>query len=131
MRNPIIAAQTGEIKEGGTEIRGSANALTQKNLDGSIWFTYNHGEPEKATIMSAFTVRVSDDTAKRLDQLAEKQDRSRSYMAAKAIEDFVAREEWQLAEIEAGLGEAESGKFASADEVAQVIARYVQPARQP
>lgn len=81
--------------------------------------------------MPAFTVRVSDDTTKRLDQLAEKQDRSRSYMAAKAIEDFVAREEWQLAEIEAGLGEAESGKFVSADDVAHVIARYVQPARQP
>lgn len=78
--------------------------------------------------MSAFTVRVSDDTAKRLDQLAERQDRSRSYMAAKAIEDFVAREEWQLAEIEAGIAEAESGEFASTDDVARVITRYVQPA---
>ncbi|MCY0092694.1 CopG family ribbon-helix-helix protein [Hoeflea ulvae] len=78
--------------------------------------------------MSAFTVRVPDETARRLEQLAEKQDRSRSWMAAKAIEDFVAREEWQLAEIEAGLAEAESGKFASAHEVDRVIAKYVQPA---
>ena len=81
--------------------------------------------------MSAFTVRVDDDTAKRLDQLAQRQDRSRSYLAAKAIEDFVAREEWQLAEIEAGLEEAESGKFASEVDVAEVISKYVQPARQP
>jgi len=81
--------------------------------------------------MSAFTIRVPDKTAERLDQLAEKQERSRSYMAAKAIEDFVAREEWQLAEIEAGLAEAESGQFASSDDVASVIAKYVQPARQP
>jgi len=78
--------------------------------------------------MSAFTVRISDDTAERLDQLAVKQERSRSYMAAKAIEDFVAREEWQLAEIEAGFGEAETGEFASSDDVARVIAKYVQPA---
>ena len=78
-------------------------------------------------MMSAFTVRVPDDTAKRLEQIAEKQDRSRSYMAAKAIEDFVAREEWQLAEIEAGLGDAESGRFASTDDVARVIAKYVPP----
>ncbi|WP_394691510.1 CopG family ribbon-helix-helix protein [Hoeflea sp.] len=78
--------------------------------------------------MSAFTVRVSEDTSKRLDQLAAKQDRSRSYMAAKAIEDFVAREEWQLAEIEAGIAEAERGEFASTDDVARVIAKYVQPA---
>ena len=78
--------------------------------------------------MSAFTVRLPDETAERLDRLAEKQDRSRSYMAAKAIEDFVAREEWQLAEIEAGLAEAESGQFASSDDVAGVIGKYVQPA---
>ena len=81
--------------------------------------------------MSAFTVRLSDETAERLDQIAQKQDRSRAYMAARAIEDFVAREEWQLAEIEAGLAEAESGQFASSDEVARVIARHVQPARRP
>ncbi|WP_340159200.1 CopG family ribbon-helix-helix protein [uncultured Hoeflea sp.] len=81
--------------------------------------------------MSAFTVRVPDEIAERLDRLADKHDRSRSYMAARAIEDFVAREEWQLAEIEAGLVEARSGQFASASEIAQVIARYVQPAREP
>lgn len=96
-----------------------------------MWFIYNHNEPKKVTAMSAFTVRVSDETAERLDQLAEKQERSRSYMAAKAIEDFVAREEWQLAEIEAGLAQAESGQFASSDDVAGVIDKYVQPARQP
>lgn len=81
--------------------------------------------------MSAFTVRVPDKTAERLDQLAAKQERSRSWMAAKAIEDFVAREEWQLAEIEAGLAEAEAGEFASSDEVSGVVAKYVQPERQP
>lgn len=80
--------------------------------------------------MSAFIVRVPDEIAERLDRLADKRDRSRSYMAARAIEDFVAREEWQLAEIEAGLVEARSGQFASANDVAQVIARYVQPARE-
>ncbi len=79
-------------------------------------------------MMSAFTVRVPDKTAERLEQLAQKQDRSRSWMAAKAIEDFVAREEWQLAEIEAGLAEAENGQFASSDEVAGVIGKYLQPA---
>lgn len=78
--------------------------------------------------MSAFTVRVPDTTAERLEQLARKQDRSRSWMAAKAIEDFVAREEWQLAEIEAGLAEAENGQFAGSEEVAGVIAKYLQPA---
>lgn len=79
--------------------------------------------------MTAFTVRVPDETAARLDQLAEKLDRSRSYIAAQAIEDFIAREEWQLAEIEAGLTEADRGDFASADDVANVVGKYVKSAR--
>ena len=53
--------------------------------------------------MSAFTVRLPDAVSKKLDALAAKLDRSRSYVAAQAIEDFVAREAWQLADIEAGL----------------------------
>ncbi|EHK79712.1 CopG family ribbon-helix-helix protein [Sinorhizobium meliloti] len=80
--------------------------------------------------MTAFTVRVSDETASKLEQIAEKLDRSRSYMAAQAIEDYVAREEWQLAEIEAGLAEADRGKFADEEDVAKVVRKYVRPARQ-
>lgn len=75
--------------------------------------------------MSAFTVRVPDDVADRLNQLAQKLDRSRSYMAVQAIEDFVSREEWQLAEIEAGIAEADRGEFAIDDDVARVVGKYV------
>ena len=79
--------------------------------------------------MTAFTVRVPNETAAKLDQLAEKLDRSRSYVAAQAIEDFIAREEWQLAEIEAGLAEADRGEFASAEDVANVVGKYVKSDR--
>ncbi|MDX8476950.1 CopG family ribbon-helix-helix protein [Mesorhizobium sp. VK24D] len=75
--------------------------------------------------MTAFTVRLPDETVAKLDHLAEKVDRSRSYVAAQAIEDYVAREEWQLAEIEAGVSEADRGEFASEKELAEVIAKYV------
>ena len=79
--------------------------------------------------MAAFTIRVPDETAERLNRLAEKQDRSRAYIAAKAIEDYVAREEWQLAEIEAGLAEADAGLFATSEDVAKIIAKYTQTTR--
>ncbi|TPI77193.1 ribbon-helix-helix protein, CopG family [Mesorhizobium sp. B2-8-9] len=79
--------------------------------------------------MSAFTVRLPDETVAKLDQLAEKVNRSRSYVAAQAIEDYVAREEWQLAEIEAGLDEADRGEFAREKDLARVIAKYVKPER--
>jgi predicted transcriptional regulator len=79
--------------------------------------------------MSAFTVRLPDDVTEKLDALATKLDRSRSYVAAQAIGDFVAREAWQLADIEAGLREAERGDFASDAEVASVIAKFTKRKR--
>lgn len=74
--------------------------------------------------MNAFTVRLQNETAAKLDRIAEKLDRSRAYVAAQAIEDFVAREEWQLAEIEAGLAEADNGEFASDADVERVFKKY-------
>ena len=79
---------------------------------------------------AAFTVRVKDETASKLDQLAEKLDRSRSYMADEAIEAFVEQQEWQLAEIETGLAEADRGEFASEEDVAKVVTKYDKSARQ-
>ena len=80
--------------------------------------------------MTAFTVRVPEKTATSLDKLAEKMDRSRAYVAAQAIEDFVARESWQLAEIEAGLAEANNGDFATATDVTLVVGKYTNSTRQ-
>ena len=74
--------------------------------------------------MNAFTIRLQEETASKLDRIAQKLDRSRAYVAAQAIEDFVAREEWQLAEIEAGLNEANNGEFASGAEVERVFNKY-------
>jgi len=79
--------------------------------------------------MSAFTVRLPDDVTEKLDALAAKLDRPRSYVAAQAIGDFVTREAWQLADIEAGLREAEKGDFATDAEVAATIAKYTKHKR--
>jgi predicted transcriptional regulator len=78
--------------------------------------------------VAAITVRVSEDIDARLDHLAQKLDRSKSDVAEQAIEDFIAREEWQMAEIEAGLAEADRGEFASDEDVASILAKYIKPA---
>jgi predicted transcriptional regulator len=80
--------------------------------------------------MNAFTVRILEETSDKLDELAVKMDRSRSFLAAKAIEEFVAREAWQLAEIEAGLAEANRGEFASEAEVERVLGKYLRKPQQ-
>ena len=76
--------------------------------------------------MTELTICISSDMADKLDELAAKMDRSRSFLASQPIEEFVAREVWQLAEIEAGLAEANRGEFASEAEVERVLGAYRQ-----
>jgi len=75
----------------------------------------------------AFTVRVPQDIADKLDDIATKRDRSRSYVAAEAISHFVALEASHVSEIEAGLAEAQRGEFATAADVAGVLEKYAAP----
>ncbi|PWB83322.1 MAG: hypothetical protein C3F11_07210 [Methylocystaceae bacterium] len=79
--------------------------------------------------MIDFTVHLRNDTAAKLDKLAEKLELTPNHVATQAIEDFVTQEEWRLAEIEAGLAEAERGDFATNAEMATVIGKYIDPTR--
>ena len=76
--------------------------------------------------MTELTICISSEMADKLDELAAKMDRSRSFLASQAIEEFVAREVWQLSEIDAGLAEANRGEFASEAEVERVLGAYRQ-----
>ncbi|MCD2173306.1 hypothetical protein LQK84_10060 [Rhizobium sp. C4] len=60
----------------------------------------------------------------KLDTLAQVQESSRSSLVSRAIEEFIAKENWQIAEIQAGLDEAEKGDFASDDDLKIIIDRY-------
>jgi predicted transcriptional regulator len=73
---------------------------------------------------AAFTVRLDETTLGALDQLAEKTERSRNWLVAKAVEDYVARNVWQVGKIEEGLAAADRGDFASDDEVARVRKKF-------
>jgi predicted transcriptional regulator len=76
--------------------------------------------------MVIVTLRLDDDKAQKLDQLASRLARPRADLAAQAIDDFLARADWQIAEIEAGLAEADQGKFASDEDLARVVGTYRQ-----
>ncbi len=78
---------------------------------------------------AAFTIRLDDQMLAKLDALAADTDRSRSWLAAKAIEDYLERNAWQIARIKDGIAEADRGEFASDEEVEAVFAKYrAQPA---
>ena len=73
---------------------------------------------------AAFTLRLNEATLDALDRLAEKTERSRSWLATKAIEDYVALNAWQIGKIEAGIAAADRGDFASDDDVERVAGKY-------
>jgi len=63
-----------------------------------------------ATASALISVRVSKAIAERLENLAKTVDRSKSYLAAEAIEEYLDIHEWQVQAIQAGLQEIEQGK---------------------
>jgi len=73
---------------------------------------------------TAFTVRLDETTLAKLDQLAEKTDRSRSWLVTQAVYDYVALNAWHLEKIEAGIAAADRGDFASAEELTRVRAKF-------
>lgn len=75
---------------------------------------------------AAFTIRLDETTLGALDKLAEQTERSRNWLVAKAIEDFVALNAWQIAKIEAGIAAADRGDFVSDDELARVREKFAQ-----
>jgi len=65
------------------------------------------------------SIRIDLTTKKRLDALAKRSKRSKSFLAAEAIAAYVESEEWQLGEIEAGVAELESEQGVSHVKVAK------------
>lgn len=78
--------------------------------------------------MNAITIRLDADLTERLDRIAEMLDRPLADIAAEAVAEYVAAEEAEIAKIKEGLEQARRGEFASDEEVAAVIAKYVKPA---
>ncbi len=73
---------------------------------------------------AAMTVRLDDEVKDRLERLAQSTQRSKSFLAAEAIRDFVENNEWQIAEIRAALTEADAGDFATNKEVAALAKKW-------
>jgi len=75
------------------------------------------------------TLRLDGGLRSKLDKLAAATRRSRSFLAAEAIRDYVALNSWQIEEIHKGLAEADRGEFASESEVKRVAKKWVRRAR--
>jgi RHH-type transcriptional regulator, rel operon repressor / antitoxin RelB len=81
--------------------------------------------PESAVL----TLRLDAKLKRQLDRLSKSMNRSRSFVAAQAIQEFVRVNEWQINEIKKGLAEADAGDFATDEEMQQTIRRLTRRAR--
>ena len=70
------------------------------------------------------TVRMEPELKQRLEQLAQATERSKSFLAAQAIREFVDLNEWQVQEIRNAIAEADQGDFASEDKVKEVLEKW-------
>jgi predicted transcriptional regulator len=67
---------------------------------------------------TTLSVRIDTQTKKRLEALAKRARRSKSFLAAEAIAAFVEAESWQLDEIQAGIDELHAGPGVPHEDVA-------------
>ena len=74
--------------------------------------------------MSVMSVRLPDEVDQQLGQLAQSTGRTKSWLANQAIQDYLAREAWQIAQIEVALIEADSGDFVPEKEMTAKFSRW-------
>ena len=68
---------------------------------------------------ATMTLRIDNDLKERLEKLAYATHRSKSFLAAEAISEYIKLHEWQIKEIKAGIAEADAGKLIDHSEVVQ------------
>jgi len=73
---------------------------------------------------TTMTIRLDDDLKEQLEKLAAATQRSKSFLAAEAIREFIELNEWQVHEIQRALQEADGGDFASESEIRKTFAKW-------
>ena len=66
---------------------------------------------------TTFTVRVEPEIKKRLEKLAKSTGRSRSFLAAEALNEYLDVNEWQVAGIKQAMASFDRGEGAPHDDV--------------
>lgn len=73
---------------------------------------------------SVLTLRLDHKLKKQLDRLSRAMSRSRSFVAAEAIREYVALNDWQIEEIKKGVAEAERRDFATDKDLERTLKKW-------
>jgi len=87
---------------------------------------YTEGDVMTTTVGSTttITVRLPVDTRKDLEALAKSTGRTRTTLAAEAIERFVAQQRWQIAQVEEGIRAADAGDLATDEQMNELWVEF-------
>ena len=75
--------------------------------------------------MKTVSIRVNDDLVDKLDEMAKREDRDRSYLINKAIKSYINHEEYILEQIYVGIKDIKEGKVHSFEEVKKEMDKYM------
>ena len=78
---------------------------------------------------SVLTLRLDPKLKRQLDLLSRATSRSRSFVAAEAIREYVALNNWQIEETTKAIDEADRGNFAPDKDVQRTIRKWSRRAR--
>ena len=73
---------------------------------------------------TTMTIRLEPELKSRLDKLSAATHRSKSFLAAEAVREFIELNEWQIDEIKTAVKEADAGDFASEQEIRTVFSKW-------
>ena len=73
---------------------------------------------------TTMTIRLEPELKSRLDKLSASTRRSKSFLAAEAVREFVEINEWQIQEIEDAIKEANADDFSTDQELQAVLNKW-------
>lgn len=82
---------------------------------------------KRIPMSETLSIRIDSGTKQRLDALAKRSKRSKSFLASEAIAAYVLSEEWQLGEIQGGITELDLGQRVSHEKVAKWLKSWGKP----
>jgi predicted transcriptional regulator len=85
---------------------------------------HRHAQGDIITTSTTVTIRLEPEINNRLDRLAKVTRRSKSFLAADAIREYIELNEWQIRETQAAIAEANAGDFASEAGVQSVFRKW-------
>ena len=69
-------------------------------------------------------VRLPTELAAQLDALTKATGRTKSFLTVEALEAYIEQQLWQIAEVKAGIVEADKGEFATDADMNAIFAKY-------